>query len=310
MSSNLLDENESLSSISEEEYVNDDETFIPCEFCDQSVRFNEYEEHIRTCSQPIHRFSFNTDINELITNPGLLMSMPSQFMINNSNIPLNTRIQPLSNFLNIFSTIINEGRNTSNNLIPQPLISETTLGTEEINEEFDEENDNQENRENQENQEDNNENFNQTFLMFNSSQRTNTNLSPNLISPYILNLIRTQLNPQPISNNEPLIPINNHLTTYPLNISDYDLNNLLVDLMGGNVEVGVSNIKDVISNCENNELSETDVCPICRETFISLKDENINICTTKKCNHKYCEPCINTWLSKHKKCPICMCELE
>ncbi len=292
-------------------YINDDETFIPCEFCDESVRFNEYEEHIQICSQPRHRLSFHTDINELIVNPRLLMS--SQFMINNSNIPLNTTIQPISNFLNIFNTILNESINTSNLTnqinIPQPLISETTLESEEINENEEENEENEQNEQNEQNEENIN-GGNTSFFMFNRSQERNE-MSRNLISPYILSLITTRLNPQRLSN-EPLIPIRNPLMTYPLNISDYDLNNLFIDLMGGNVEIGVSNIKDVITfdNNSSNEYADTDVCPICRETFSSLINENINICSTKKCNHKYCEKCINTWLSKNKKCPVCMCELE
>jgi len=42
-------------------------------------------------------------------------------------------------------------------------------------------------------------------------------------------------------------------------------------------------------------------CPICLENIVeNLYARKINIC-----NHKYCGPCIETWLEKHKTCPVC-----
>ena len=44
-------------------------------------------------------------------------------------------------------------------------------------------------------------------------------------------------------------------------------------------------------------------CPIC------LEQHTENIRKIISCGHKYCSPCIETWLSSHKTCPICKIEL-
>ena len=47
-----------------------------------------------------------------------------------------------------------------------------------------------------------------------------------------------------------------------------------------------------------------DECPIC----FSASDKSVKI---KKCEHKFCEKCIENWLTKHKyTCPICRTKLK
>jgi hypothetical protein len=82
----------------------------------------------------------------------------------------------------------------------------------------------------------------------------------------------------------------------------------------GNVEVGLT--EDQIgeisySSTDTDELvvDKDDVCPICQENIVALTKENKAACILA-CGHIYCEPCIKHWLSSHKKCPVCMVDLE
>ena len=43
-------------------------------------------------------------------------------------------------------------------------------------------------------------------------------------------------------------------------------------------------------------------CPICSDTKM--------VCRKTKCNHKFCDECLQEWLKESKKCPTCMVDLE
>jgi hypothetical protein len=48
-------------------------------------------------------------------------------------------------------------------------------------------------------------------------------------------------------------------------------------------------------------------CPVCLETF----EENKRLFRRiERCKHEFCDDCASTWFSKHKKCPICMQEVQ
>lgn len=48
-------------------------------------------------------------------------------------------------------------------------------------------------------------------------------------------------------------------------------------------------------------------CPICLETF---EENNQAFRQTKLCKHDFCDGCATTWFGKHKKCPVCMQEIQ
>jgi hypothetical protein len=93
----------------------------------------------------------------------------------------------------------------------------------------------------------------------------------------------------------------------------YEATTQISDSMG-RVEVGLSSkqLEEVsYASIDKDELLlvEDDVCAICQENLINVTKEERKV-SILACNHKYCEECINEWLSKNKKCPVCMIDLE
>ena len=86
-----------------------------------------------------------------------------------------------------------------------------------------------------------------------------------------------------------------------LNVSENSNENLMeLSERIGNVERGIDNIEDV-SNIVND--SGVIMCPICQ------MESNTKVRRTI-CHHSFCDECISQWLSKSKKCPSCMQDLE
>ena len=62
--------------------------------------------------------------------------------------------------------------------------------------------------------------------------------------------------------------------------------------------------EDEYTNNINNLKEYLDECPICYNS-------SEQCIVLKKCNHKYCEPCIKKWLTKNKsECPLCRQNLK
>jgi hypothetical protein len=91
-------------------------------------------------------------------------------------------------------------------------------------------------------------------------------------------------------------------------VDDYEYNTMLGELMGC-VEVGVSDIDLVSERIEVDEILEDDFerCPICQETADELAARGLR---KTICGHAFCDACLSQWLAKHKKCPICMQDLQ
>lgn len=71
------------------------------------------------------------------------------------------------------------------------------------------------------------------------------------------------------------------------------------------VEVGLN--QDEIDRVSNVLEEPGDaMCPICQECFKDSK----NTGRVLACGHVFCDACICMWLSKHKKCPLCLVDLE
>lgn len=105
--------------------------------------------------------------------------------------------------------------------------------------------------------------------------------------------------------------------TSPTALDAYDYYSSLVELIG-NVERGFENLDDVshIVDGLSKECREGDngnecneICPICQENIGMLAKDNTVIRKTI-CNHVFCEPCLQKWLTNHIRCPLCMVCLD
>lgn len=85
--------------------------------------------------------------------------------------------------------------------------------------------------------------------------------------------------------------------------NEYEANLRLADLIG-KVEIGVEDIDAVSSIVDTKSLEHK--CPVCMEEFKTLTTNARKLL----CSHSFCAPCIETWLQKNKKCPICNVDLE
>ena len=85
--------------------------------------------------------------------------------------------------------------------------------------------------------------------------------------------------------------------------NEYEYNLRIAERLG-KVEVGVSDISKVTKSTKVH-IDVDDICPICREQLACC-----NTCLELICNHKYCSECITKWLETHKRCPVCMIDLE
>jgi hypothetical protein len=112
--------------------------------------------------------------------------------------------------------------------------------------------------------------------------------------PLFLAIVQTIFLPPPL---EP-IPFLNYEDTYE------DLSELC-DMMG-NVEIGVKNIDTVtdVIVCDTE-----DICPICLETC-GHNGSCEYIRKIRVCEHRFCGACIETWLERHKTCPVCKVEVQ
>lgn len=89
-----------------------------------------------------------------------------------------------------------------------------------------------------------------------------------------------------------------------IEMNDYEFNMFVANTVG-KVEIGVTNIEDVITDVDK---AHDDICTICQTPFSELEKE-VRIVKTL-CKHYFCRDCIITWLAKHKRCPVCMVDLE
>jgi hypothetical protein len=89
--------------------------------------------------------------------------------------------------------------------------------------------------------------------------------------------------------------------------NDYEFNLMLEEIIG-NVEVGVDDIDQVapvLLASEYHALQSEMSCPICQEAM-----QGCVIIRRTLCNHYFCDACISTWFATHKKCPICMQDVQ
>jgi hypothetical protein len=244
---------------------------IPCEICNELISFEDYERHVSICS--------HTSVNAPIFQPPPNFS---EFPILQFTLPNNSRNS--NNIEEMPENIQNSINQINNDPIARSLFSvfvgninnfsaETPedLGENQAEEDLNEEDLNEEDL-NEENA-NGNENFN-----FIPNQLNNMNINENLqISQNtLLNMFESILNNQLGDNEEDNYDELINLEDHSVGISDID---------------GVSQF-----------LFEEIECPICSETkLVSRKT---------KCNHHFCDECLQEWLKESKKCPTCMVDLE
>ena len=72
----------------------------------------------------------------------------------------------------------------------------------------------------------------------------------------------------------------------------------------GTVPVGVSDINAVTDLVAARECPGDAVCTICRET-LNHAGADTPVRRIRRCQHAYCAECIERWLQRNKKCPMC-----
>lgn len=88
---------------------------------------------------------------------------------------------------------------------------------------------------------------------------------------------------------------------------DFDYYNYYSNLceMIGYETIGITDIDKYVPVIEQ---PESDLkCPICLETF---EENKRTFRRTKLCKHEFCNECSITWFGKHKKCPVCIQEVQ
>ena len=274
---------------------------IPCEICDNFIKFNEYEEHIKNCGR---RYTpRNGIINRLLNTPSL---------INNINSIITNRTEQIND---VDSSPSNIPPHSSPPYSPPPPPLEV--------ENYEEVNDTDAiiyTIENENTAQPNTFPFlNRTLINASYYQNSDINISPIensetsestgniIIRPSIQNYInmpssyelfenityRGRTNTQNLTQSitQTLDSIIENVTQ---NINNYENFGNLED-----VTVGIDDIDKVAPIIKTEE--ET-LCPICFKNFYIIRKT--------KCNHEFCKDCIETWLNESKKCPICMRYLD
>lgn len=216
---------------------------IPCEICQESVPFSNYNEHCNSCLINRGRSMFSNFVN----NPDLLS----------------------------FNSLINRTLNEIDNLSTD---NDEEMSQEDINVQTNEETFDNDNN----------------FVGVNEQMDNNSN-SENIDIP-VISVSSIPINAIDISRR-----IINEIMSEILNEGE----NIGEDLMElssriGVVEKGINNIENVTSIVSDTEKIN---CPICQTECVSQVRKTL-------CNHSFCDECISRWLSKSKKCPSCMRDLE
>ena len=282
------------------------EDLIPCEFCDDFIKFSDYEQHVSQCGisrlRPSLNFNqFNNNLYPLQNSQENIASTLNTLNDLFSTISSNITIQPVNNSMrNIINSNIN---NEITNLLNSAYIQEDPGNNDNDDNDIDENNINDNDLElpeiNNFTQNIQNIHINADDEDIEYSYNQNQSLASNL-SEYFSNY---NIN---FTNNNDDIYTNTLFSTINSAISDTIVNNLnedeyssLINLSEeiGDVEIGINDI-DKVTEIVN----ITDTCPIC-------KDEH-NVMRKTICNHLFCQECIETWFDKNTKCPLCLKDLN
>ena len=288
------------------------EDLIPCEFCDDFIKFSEYEQHISQCGISRLRPSLNfNQFNNLYPIQNSQENIASTLNTLNdlfSTISSNITIQPINNSMR---NIINRNINSEiTSLLNQDINQDLNQDEQDLNQDEQDLNQdiNQDDQDGSEFPEINN--FTQSIqnIHIDSSNTDSYNIDyvyndnqslANNLNQYFSNF---NIN---LSNNNDSIYSNSLFNTINDVVSDNILNNFddeystLINLSEeiGDVEIGIKDL-DKVSKIVN----KTDMCPICKEEH--------NVMRETICNHSFCQECIEVWFKKNSKCPLCLKDLN
>jgi len=268
-----------------------------CEYCKLEFEEDEIEAHKFKCVSSFQNdsFSFENKIpceicNELIEfdkyNEHInICSMPSRTSI---PILLNRYTNTSQNLLRLFNIPIpSEAQNVSE---IQNLSNPTSPMDVDNNEE-----------ENNSILEDNLNNNQPVDIDNNNNSTENINQNLDVESPIPQENIADDLNYNVELMNYNINLINNILrnTRYqnPVNHDSYESFSQLDNQV---VKTGL----DIKKVSEQIKIGEKTTCPICLDDYNPPE-----IFRKLKCQHSYCEDCLEEWLEENKKCPVCMVDL-
>lgn len=258
-----------------EESSNED-IWIPCDICDDIVRFSEYESHI---NYHIHPPPLEQPIIHEMNLPNLGMRLmfntlrnPMREYWDGENGPEDDPPDELENHREDEEDIVRD----DTGMLPAANILPLLFGV----------------------------NSNNLPIPM--------NIESNVLRQ-ILDIFRPPQAENELHPEQSNLPNQNQLITIPIrifnnNISEYEMNQLIQEMMGGNVEIGIRKVDKVLVEYKTIE-NEEDICIVCQEKLEKkLKEEEL--VQTIKCKHAFCKNCILPWFQKSRKCPTCMQELE
>lgn len=88
---------------------------------------------------------------------------------------------------------------------------------------------------------------------------------------------------------------------------EYHMNLRIADALG-DVVISVDDIDRAAPLCKATDKTEADVmCAICQEEFDKeTKETSHRPLRMTTCKHTFCAECIERWLSRSRRCPVCM----
>lgn len=274
----------------------DYKNLIPCEICSELISFEEYENHVQHCVNPLNS-SLNlidSEANEINTISNQINNDPiarAMFNVLIGTAPLvNNQINISNNGNNELLENSDELEVSQDNILDSGVQQQNTSNTDSEQEDV-LDNDSEQNESNQ-NISDNNQNNNNLFSLLNNNSNADNSLINLFNNENIQSIIGEQM--------EWITPFLENVNLNNIQITSNSIFNTdnYEDLINLNdVEVGVDNIEN-ISEMEFNEI-KCSIC--CQQSLISRK---------LKCSHEFCDSCITEWLKTSKKCPICMIDLQ
>jgi hypothetical protein len=264
--------------ICENKYISKEfEDLIPCEICNNLINFDDYHEHINTCGNPLQGLNFN-DNNENLVN--FLMNITNQLNQQyNTEVNINQADNEVVQADNEVVQVDNEVVQADNEVVQadNEVVQVDNEVVQADNEVVQADNEMVQ-ADNEVVQADNEVDIYNYLNNYLNNELLFT-FTPNANSENNLN------NPINILNNFQNINLDNQENNYE------DLTNLSETI--GNVNIGIKN-KELFIEKKNDKIIN---CPIC------VTEHNNYILT--KCNHEFCEECINEWLNSNNTCPLC-----
>lgn len=85
--------------------------------------------------------------------------------------------------------------------------------------------------------------------------------------------------------------------------TSYEDNLRMQERMGGSVLKACKDVNDAAPVVDDHSMIE---CPVCLDNA----SERTRVRRAKTCNHEFCAACLETWLSNHTTCPVCVSDLS